>query len=109
MATHITSKVLSGAIRVLAIVGFVVFMGTAFRRGWTEPSTDFPNYYTAAALVRQHRPLRNYYDWTWFAREMNYASFETQLGAYTPQTPLTMLPMAALIGLPPQTTRRVCS
>src|SRR3974377_836130 len=92
--------------RVLAIAAFAVFMGTAFRTGWTQPSTDFPNYYTAAVLVRQHQPLRNYYDWTWFARQMNYAGFETQLGAYTPQTPLTMLPMVGIAGLPPQDAKR---
>jgi hypothetical protein len=69
--------------------------------------TDFPNYYTAAVLVRQHRPLHKYYDWTWFARQMNRAGNGTQLGAYTPQTPLTMLPMVALAGFPPQSAKRI--
>jgi hypothetical protein len=106
MVTRATGTVLNGIPRVLAIAAFAVFMGTAFRTGWTQPSTDFPNYYTAAVLVRQHKPLRNYYDWTWFARQMNYAGFETQLGAYTPQTPVTMLPMVALAGLPAQDAKR---
>lgn len=72
-----------------------------------KAETDFPNYYTAAVLVSQHQPLRNFYDWTWFARQMNYAGNGTQLGAYTPQTPLTMVPMVALAGLPPQTAKRI--
>ena len=69
--------------------------------------TDFPNYYTAAILIRQHQPLHKYYDWTWFARQMNRAGNGTQLGAYTPQTPLTMLPMVALAGFPPQSAKRI--
>lgn len=69
--------------------------------------TDFPNYYTAAVLVRQHEPLHKYYDWTWFARQMNRAGNGTQLGAYTPQTPLTMLPMIGLAGFPPQSAKRI--
>jgi hypothetical protein len=82
-------------------------MLTAFRAGWTRLSTDFPNYYTAAMATRHREPLRSFYDWTWFARQMNYAGIENQLGAYTPQTPLTMLPMMALTSVPPQTAKRV--
>ena len=82
-------------------------MATSFRAGWTQLSTDFPNYYTAAVLVMRGQPLRDYYDWTWFARQMNYAGVERQLGAYTPQTPLTMLPMMPLAGLPPLAAKRV--
>ncbi len=93
--------------RCAAAVAFAAFMGTAFREGWTERSTDFPNYYTAAVLVRQRQPLRSFYDWTWFARQMNYAGSERQWGAYTPQTPLTMLPMVGLAGLPLQDAKRV--
>ena len=79
----------------------------AFRLGWIRSETDFPNYYTAAALVRQHQPLHNYYDWTWFARQMNYAGNGMQIGAYTPQTPLTMIPMVGLAGFAPQTAKRI--
>src|ERR1700744_673247 len=90
-----------------AAVAFVIFLSTAFRAGWTQSATDFPNYYTAAVLVRERMPLRRFYDWTWFARQMNYSGVERQLGAWTPQTPLTMLPMVALAGLPPQEAKRV--
>ena len=87
--------------RICLLAGFALFLATTFRTGWSEVSTDFPNYYTAAVLVRQGKPLRDFYDWTWFARQMNYAGIEHQLGAYSPQTPLTMLPMVATAGLPP--------
>jgi Glycosyltransferase family 87 len=93
--------------RLAALGTFLFLLVGPFRAGWTRAETDFPNYYTAAALVRQHQPLRNYYDWTWFARQMNYAGNGTQLGAYTPQTPLTMLPMVPLAGYAPQTAKRI--
>jgi len=93
--------------RLAVVFTFVFLLATAFRTGWTTPETDFPNYYTAAKLVREGQPLRPYYDWTWFARQMNYAGNGMQLGAYTPQTPLTMLPIVGLAGLPPQRAKQI--
>ena len=94
------------ATRVLALLAFLFFLATAFRAGWQRLESDFPNYYTAAVLVEKHEPLRNYYDWTWFARQMVYVGIEHQLGTYTAQTPLTMLPMVALARFPVQTAKR---
>ena len=93
--------------RALALVMLVIFLATSFRKGWTRHESDFPNYYTAAVLVRQGAPLRDYYDWTWFQRQMNYAGIEHQLGAYLPQTPLTMLPIVPLAGFPVQTAKQI--
>ena len=94
-------------IRWLAVLTFLFFLATAVRGGWKHLNTDFPNYYTAATLVRQRQPLHNYYDWTWFERQMHYAGVEHQLGAYTPQTPLTMLPLVGLTGLAPIRAKQV--
>lgn len=93
--------------RVLALATLVIFLATAFRAGWVRAETDFPNYYTAAVLVREHKPLENYYDWTWFQRQMNYAGIERQLGAYSPQTPLTMAPVVPFAGLPVQQAKQL--
>jgi hypothetical protein len=93
--------------RLAALGAFILFLAGPFRGGWMNAETDFPNYYTAAVLVREHQPLHRFYDWTWFARQMNRAGNGTQLGAYTPQTPLTMLPMVAFAGFPPQTAKRI--
>jgi hypothetical protein len=93
--------------RLASVGAFILFLAGPFRGGWMNAETDFPNYYTAAVLVREHQPLHKFYDWTWFARQMNYAGNGTQIGAYTPQTPLTMLPMVALAGFPPQTAKRI--
>src|ERR1700738_923263 len=93
--------------RVSVLLAFTFFLINAFWAGWTRAETDFPNYYTAASLVRKGQPLRSYYDWTWFQRQMNYAGIERQLGAYTPQTPLTMLPMVGLTAYPVQTAKQI--
>ena len=94
-------------VRTGAITALVFFLATSFRAGWTHSTTDFPNYYTAAVLVRNGARLRNYYDWTWFQKQMNYAGIENQLGGYMPQTPLTMLPMIPVAELKPLTAKRV--
>lgn len=84
-----------------------MFLATSFRAGWNRAETDFPNYYTAAVLVRKGQPLHRYYDWTWFQRQINYTGIDKQLGSYIPQTPLTMLPMVPLAGFTPQTAKRI--
>jgi hypothetical protein len=94
-------------LRLAALLTFAFFMWTAFLTAWTQEETDFPNYYTAAVLVRQGQPLRKFYDWTWFARQVNYAGNAAQLGTYTAQTPLTILPMVGLAGFPPQRAKQV--
>jgi hypothetical protein len=106
---HSLSKILCSTvtIRLAALGTFVLFLIAAFRPGWIHAETDFPNYYTAAVLVRQHQPLHNYYDWTWFARQMNYAGNGMQIGAYQPQTPLTMIPMVGIAGFPPQEAKQI--
>ena len=97
----------SFALRTAVLVTLLILLGTAFRAGWTRVETDFPNYDTAARLAVQHKPLRDYYDWTWFAREMNYAGYGRTIGTYTAQTPLTMLPMMAFTRFAPQTAKRI--
>jgi hypothetical protein len=94
-------------IRLAALAAIVFFLATAFRSGWRRAETDFPNYYTAAVLMRRGLPVREYYDWTWFQRQMNYAGIEQQLGAYQPQTPLTALPLVGLAYVPPHVAKRI--
>jgi hypothetical protein len=91
----------------LALAAAVIFLATTFLAGWNRQETDFPNYYTAAVLVRKGAPLHKYYDWTWFQRQMNYAGIEHQLGGYIPQTPLTMLPIVPLAAFAPQPAKRI--
>jgi hypothetical protein len=91
----------------VAAASFGWFLWDAASRGWSQPTTDFPNYYTAAVLVRKHQPLRRYYEWTWFQRQMNFAGISHQLGGYIPQTPLTMAPFVPLSFFSPPTARKI--
>src|SRR5258708_35300364 len=91
----------------MAAAASLVFLANPFRTGWTHVETDFPNYYTAAVLTHHRMPLKRFYDWPWFQRQMNYAGTERQLGGYIPQTPVTMVPMVPLSGLPPQRAKQV--
>jgi glycosyl transferase family 87/WD40 repeat protein len=93
-------------ILVCALLGGELLL-TSFRRGFTQVETDFPNYYTAAVLTLRGAALRNFYDLTWFQRQMNYTGTERQLGAYPPNTPLTMLPLLPLASLDPQRAKQV--
>jgi hypothetical protein len=86
---------------------FAPLLAISFRHGWARVETDFPNYYTAAVLTRQGQALENFYNWTWFQRQMNYAGIERQLGGYTPNTPLTMLPAIPLASLSQQHAKQV--
>jgi hypothetical protein len=99
-------RLVSTATRLAAGAAVIFFLATAVRSGWRRAETDFPNYYTAAVLMSKGLPVREYYDWTWFQRQMNYAGIERQLGGYQPQTPLTALPLVGLAKLAPQTAKR---
>lgn len=93
--------------RGLGVLALILFVIVAVAVGSTRIGADFPNYYTAARLVRTSSPLRDYYDWTWFQRQLNYAGLGTHRGVYIPQTPLTMLPIVPLAAFPPQAAKRI--
>jgi len=69
--------------------------------------TDFPNYYTAAVLTEKRAPLREFYDWVWFQRQIHYTGIDHQLGGYIPHTPVTMLPFLPLTAFSPQRAKQV--
>jgi len=99
--------IVSTVTRLAAVGAIVFFLATAFRSGWRRAETDFPNYYTAAVLMSKGMPVREYYDWTWFQRQMNLAGIERQLGGYQPQTPLTALPLIGLAHFPVQRAKQI--
>ena len=90
-----------------ALLGAAFFLWNTARPAWTTPSSDFPNYYTAARLLEERQPLRRFYEWPWFQRRIARLGFGTQLGGYIPQTPLTMLPFLPVASMPPLAARRV--
>ena len=100
------TDVLRIACYVVAVVSFGWFLFDAFARGWSQTTTDFPNYYTAARLTPDHAPLRSFYSYPAFQREIGRAGVGMQLGGYIPQTPLTMVPLIPLASLKPLQAKR---
>src|SRR5438309_2345640 len=94
-----------------ALAAFTVVLASRlllgpFRQGWSEMRTDFPNHYVAAILALRGEPLRQFYDWEWFQRQIQYAGIDRQLGGYVPYPPLVMLPLLPLAKLPPQQAKQ---
>ena len=99
--------VLTIAWSVVAAASFLWFLSDSFGRGWSQITTDFPSYYTAARLTTTHTPLPIFYEYPDFQREIGRAGTGMQLGGYIPQTPLTMVPMIPLSWLQPLHAKRV--
>ena len=95
-----------------ALSAIAIFLGARLligplRQSWSQMSTDFPNHYVGAILTQQRLPLRQFYDWEWFQRQIQYTGIDRQLGGYTPYPPLTAAPFLPLAKLPPQKAKQV--
>jgi len=95
------------ALGVLAVLLAAPLLLGPFRQGFQKMETDFPNYYVAAVATAQHKPLRQFYDWVWFQRQIHYAGIDHQLGGYIPHTPLTMVPFLPLTAFAPQRAKQI--
>ena len=74
---------------------------------WTEITTDFQNYYTAAWTVRHHRPLVDLYDTSWFQRESERAGLEGQPALFNYFTPISALIMWPIANFRPIEAKRI--
>src|SRR5271170_2741040 len=61
--------------------------------GWKSLNTDFPNYYVAARLIREHYSLDRIYDWIWFQRAAERFGIQHQLVGFLGLTPFSALPI----------------
>ena len=77
-------------------ITFLVALCWSLRQAWTRTESDFPSYYTAAHLVLDRQPLREFYDMARFQQHLDPLVVPARLGGYIPQTPLTMLPFLPL-------------
>jgi hypothetical protein len=105
LATRLNLKTAGLALVAAVLAGHLIL--SPIRQGWSGMFTDFPNHYVAAVLTLRHQPLRQFYDWEWFQRQVHYAGIERQLSGYAPYTPLTMLPFLPLAELQPQRAKQV--
>ena len=69
---------------------------------------DFANYFTAASLVCERKPLaRAYQDFTWFQMQMDRHGIVHQVGGFIPHPPSTALVLLPLTKLDPVQAKRV--
>ena len=91
----------------LLLVGLVaLFLWRGFVPAWQTLNTDFPNYYLAARLDRQHYPLDRVYDWIWFQRQKDHAQIPQPLISYIPLSLFSALVVEPVSGLPPLVAKR---
>ena len=94
----------------LAVIAILIagrlFLGP-FREGWSHMRTDFPVHWVAARLALRREPLRQFYDWEWFQRQIQVSGIERQLGGFIPNTPLVMLPYLPVANFPPQQAKQI--
>ena len=72
---------------------------------WRTLNTDFPNYYVAASLVREHVDTSRVYEWIWFARQKDYRAIDQRIAGMVPLTVFSTLFVYPLTYLPPLTAK----
>ncbi len=82
----------------LMLIGLAVWKGLI--PGWKILGTDFPNYYVAARLIREHYCLDRIYDWLWFQRMADRFGVGRQLVGFLGLTPFSALPIIPFSWLP---------
>jgi hypothetical protein len=85
------------------VLGFLItlFVWKGLVPAWRELNTDFPNYYLAARLYRDHYPFERLYDWVWFQRQKDHAGIDRGVVGYFPLSPFSALIVAPLASLSP--------
>ncbi|GEM_PF-853487 len=97
------------------IGGWIIFAGFAaiiFWKGvWPSLQNargDFANYYTAARLVAENKPLATAYrDFVWFQKQIDRYGITHQLGGFIPHPPPTALVMLPLTPFEPLLAKRL--
>ncbi|HEX3818870.1 MAG TPA: glycosyltransferase 87 family protein [Candidatus Sulfotelmatobacter sp.] len=84
-----------------------VFAVRSFAPAWRQLSTNFTNYYLAAAVHRQGIPLDRAYEWRWFQRYNDYFRVPQSVAGFAPQPPIGALPVLPIAKLPPLRAKRV--
>jgi hypothetical protein len=88
----------------VVLIAFVGFKGV--RPGWTVVNSDFANYYVAAQLVVQGKPLDKLYDNDWFQEQIKDNGISTP-GKFAPFPPITAWMMVPLTPASPLHAQRI--
>jgi Glycosyltransferase family 87 len=77
-----------------------VFLWKGLIPAWNLLNTDFPNYYVAARLIREHYCLDRIYEWIWFQRAADHFGIRHQLVGFLGLTPFSAFPIIPFSSLP---------
>lgn len=99
-------------VRIAAWIIFTAFAAIILWKGvlpaLQSARGDFANYYTAARLVAEHKPLATAYrDFVWFQKQIDRYGITHQLGGFIPHPPPTALIMLPLAPFEPLLAKRL--
>lgn len=96
-----------GCLFLFALFSFIVVCKGVLP-AWQTPRGDFANYYTAARLLAENRPLQNAYrDFAWFQKQIDRCGIARQLGGFIPHPPPTAMVMLPLAVFEPLAAKRL--
>jgi hypothetical protein len=76
-------------------------------RAWHALVTDFPNYYMAARLAREHYDTSRMYEWIWLQRQKDLHAIAIRVIGLSPITPFSTLFFWPLTVFSPLAAKRV--
>ena len=76
-------------------------------RAWRGLITDFPNYYMAARLAREHCNTARMYEWRWLQREKDIHAAGVRVIGLSPITPFSTLSMWPVARFSALTAKRI--
>lgn len=90
------------------LVGLLgMFAAHSLLPAWKNLNSEFPNYYLAASLYREHIPLDRIYEWTWFQRQNDHLGVRNGLVSFAPNPPTLILSLVPFTTLKPLAAKRV--
>jgi hypothetical protein len=70
-------------------------------RAWHTLSSDFPNYYLTARLMRERYDTTRIYEWMWLQRQKDHRAIDQRTVGMVPITPFSTLAVYPLASMPP--------
>jgi hypothetical protein len=93
--------------RALVCVAVLYLCVHTLPKAWRTLNTDFPNYYMAARLVREHYDTSRMYEWEWIEREKDHRGVDQRVIGLVPHTGFSTLAVWPIAELRPLTAKHV--
>src|SRR6185295_18403988 len=81
------NQLLRNSLKYVLLVLLIIFQfSEGIIPGWKKIQSDFPNYYTSAKLITEHKDISRIYDDVWFNEQIKSYGIE-QEGKFSPFPP----------------------